>query len=617
MASTSAPENLKALFRFDFDPAALKQRYRAERDKRLNPKGNDQYTWIQHDNEFAHLLKDPWAPEVARPAMQIDTTVLVIGGGFSGMVSAIKFHEAGMTDFKIIEKGADFGGNWYWNRYPGAACDSEGYCYVPLLEETGYMPPTKYPRAPDILEHCRNMGRKWDLYSRTLFQTECSEVRWDEPTAQWVCLTDRGDTIRARFVVAASGPLHKPKLPGVPGIPEFKGKTFHTSRWDYNYTGGDSFGNLSNLRDKRVAIIGTGATAIQCVPHLGEASAHLYVFQRTPSGVELRRNRPTDPAWWREITKTPGWQKARDLNFTAITSGAVVEDDLVMDGWTDIFRTQQAMLAAREQYGLGKEHTPEELLQLADYAKMESIRRLVDETVRDKDTAEKLKPWYNRWCKRPCFSDSYLQTFNRSNVTLVDTNGKGVDRIDAKGVVYGGKLYEVDCIIWATGFEIGTSWKSRNGFELVGRGGVTLQKKWRAGMRSLFGICTRDFPSFFMYQTAQAGASFNFPWIFYRQAEWALHAIQETMKRGADYFEVSEQAERDWQREVVEKAALRTEFLTECTPGFYSFEGQVNRLVARNSSYGEGPIKYAEVLDRWVADGGFKGLEFHKREAKL
>lgn len=252
-----------------------------------------------------------------------------------------------------------------------------------------HQPVQKYARSPEILEHCARIGRKWDLYSHTLFQTECTEARWDEGSARWICTTDRGDVLRARFLFSASGPLHKPKLPGIPGVTKFKRKQFHTARWDYNYTGGDSYGNLYKLKDKKVAIVGTGATAIQCVPYLGEFSKHLYVFQRTPSAVERRDNKPTDEAWFRSLR--PGWQDARDLNFTAITSGADVDVDLVQDGWTKLFREQALMAKLREQHGL--EYSQEELLQMSDYRKMNSIRSLVDEIVKDKETAEKLKPW--------------------------------------------------------------------------------------------------------------------------------------------------------------------------------------------------------------------------------
>lgn len=362
--------------------------------------------------------------------------------------------------------------------------------------------------------------------------------------------------------------------------PHLLGQSAHPQikRWNYDYTGGSSFGSLTKLADKRVAFVGTGATAIQAVPYLAESAKELYVVQRTPSAVEWRENKATDEKWWKEYSKTPGWQYERDRNFTLLTSNFPVDVDLVNDAWTSLPKEQMSMLDARERFGLGKEYSPEDLMQMADFRRMNKIRDLVGELVKDKATAEALKPWYNRWCKRPTFSDTYLQSFNRPSVKLLDTQGKGLDRVTEKGIVVNGKEYEVDCIIWGTGFEIGTSWKQRNGFELIGRDGMTLQKKWRAGMKSLFGIATRALPNFYMYQNAQAGASFNLPWIYYRQAEWTVEVIKRTLDKGAAYFEVTDEAEKDWQKTIVEKSLLRKEFLTECTPGYYNFEGGRTRV---------------------------------------
>ena len=206
----------------------------------------------------------------------------IIGGGFGGLLMGGRLREAGFDDIRVIEKAGDFGGTWYWNRYPGAMCDVESYCYLPLLEELNYIPKHKYSYAPEIFEHSKAIARHYDLYKNACLQTGVSALRWDDTSGRWIIHTDRGDAIRAQFVAMANGPLNRPKLPGIPGITSFTGHTFHTSRWDYDYTGGDSDGNLTGLRDKRVAIIGTGATAVQCIPHLGEWAKHLYVFQRTP-----------------------------------------------------------------------------------------------------------------------------------------------------------------------------------------------------------------------------------------------------------------------------------------------------------------------------------------------
>ena len=315
-----------------YDPDALREKYRLERDKRLRAEGNAQY--VEMSGRFATYLEDPYLPVQERPPICDDVTVAVIGGGMAGLVSGAHLKDAGVEDVRIIEKGGDVGGTWYWNRYPGAQCDVESYVYLPLLEETGYIPTEKYVHGPEILEHCRRIARHWNLYDNSCLSTEVASVEWAADQARWIVRTNRGDAMTARFVAMGNGPLHRPKLPGIPGIASFRGRSFHTSRWDYDYTGGDSNGHLDRLTDKRVGIIGTGATAVQVVPHLADAAAELYVFQRTPSSIDVRGNRPTDPSWAASLE--PGWQKRRIENFTMLTSGGLASEDLVMDGWTDI-----------------------------------------------------------------------------------------------------------------------------------------------------------------------------------------------------------------------------------------------------------------------------------------
>ena len=286
------------------DKDALKAKYRAERDKRLRADGNDQYVRVA--GVFAGYLDDPYTPFQPREPKTDHVEFAFIGGGFAGLVAGARLVEAGITDVRIIEKGGDFGGTWYWNRYPGAQCDTASMIYMPLLEETGHIPREKYAHAPEILEQCQRIGRKYNLYDNALFHTEVKDLTWDEENDVWVITTNRDDRFTARFLGSGTGPLHVPKLPGIPGIESFKGHSFHTSRWDYDYTGGDPLGApLSKLGDKRVAIIGTGATAVQCVPHLARACKELLVFQRTPSSVDVRANAPIDPEWFAGCSQCP------------------------------------------------------------------------------------------------------------------------------------------------------------------------------------------------------------------------------------------------------------------------------------------------------------------------
>ena len=589
-----------------FDPNALRDKYRAERDRRVRADGSEQYVEIA--GQFAHYLEDPYVERLDRAALSEDVEVVVVGGGFGGQLAAARLRESGVDDIRIIEKGGDFGGTWYWNRYPGAACDIESYIYLPLLEEVGYVPVEKYSRAPEILRHSRAIAEKFDLYRGALFQTEVTEMRWDEDTARWTVTTNRGDSLKARFVVMANGPLHRPKLPGIPGVEGFKGHSFHTSRWDYAYTGGDSNGGLTGLKDKRVAIIGTGATAVQCVPHLGEAAKELFVFQRTPSSIDVRNNRPTDPQWAENLE--PGWQQHRMDNFNTLVSGGFAKEDLVQDGWTDIIGN--ILLLARKKMEAGEVvDNPAELMQLADFKKMEQIRARVDSVVEDADTAAALKPWYNQFCKRPCFHDDYLATFNRPNVHLVDTRGQGVERITEHGIVVDGREYEVDCLIYATGFEVGTSFTRRSGYELYGRGGQSLTEKWADGVETLHGVLSRGFPNCFIVSNTQSGFSANFPHMINEQSKHIAYLLKETSERQARTIEPSVEAEAAWVDTIVKLSMMREGFLKECTPGYYNNEGRPEVIAKQNGSYGAGPVAFVKVLEEWRAEGSLQGLELN------
>jgi cyclohexanone monooxygenase len=586
------------------DADALRAKYRAERDKRLRADANEQYVEVK--GRFAHYLEDPYVDPLERAPIADERDVIVIGGGFGGLLAAARLREAGVASLRIIEKGGDFGGTWYWNRYPGAACDVESYIYLPLLEEVGYVPKEKYSAAPEILQHSRAIGRHFGLYDDVCFQTEVTELRWEEAAQRWIVSTNRGDRMRARFVAMANGPLNRPKLPGIPGIETYQGHSFHTSRWDYAYTGGGPDGGLTKLRDKRVAIIGTGATAVQCIPHLAEGARELFVFQRTPSSIDVRANRPTDPSW--ADTLQPGWQKRRMENFNVLVSGGWQPEDLVADGWTDIIRK----LLVRAQTDPTAVATPDAAagtLELADFEKMNQIRARVDEIVSDAATAEALKPYYRQFCKRPCFHDTYLPAFNRENVTLVDTNGRGVERITERGVVANGVEYPVDCIVFATGFEVGTSYARRAGYEIVGRGGMTLTEKWSSGVRTLHGIHSRGFPNCFIMGTQQSAFTVNFPHAIDEQSRHIAYIVGHALKNGVRTLEPAQAAEDAWVDTIVQLARFGRDFLEQCTPGYYNNEGRVGDLSAQNGPYGAGSEAFFKLMREWREAGKLEGLE--------
>ena len=593
----------------DFNPDELRERYRQERDKRLRDDGENQY--LEAAENFAHYAdEDPYTAQIPREAIKRDVNVVVVGGGFSGLMAAARLKERGVEDVLLIEAGGDFGGTWYWNRYPGAQCDIESYCYLPLLEETGYMPKEKYSFAPEIFEHTRRVGEYFGLYELALFQTRVKDAAWQEDRKRWRLTTDRGDVLDARFLIQATGPANRPKLPQIPGIDRFKGHSFHTARWDYEYTGGDHQGNLHKLADKRVGIIGTGATAIQCIPFLGKHAKDLYVFQRTPSSVDLRGNSQTDPQWYAGLK--PGWQRERRENFAAVLAGQNFTVDLVADGWTDIARRIGLSLMNRRS-DAGNLDMEEISLrsEVADFQKMNEIRARVDAEVSKAEAAEALKPWYRQFCKRPTFNDDFLATFNRDNVHLIDVSAsKGVDGITEKGVLANGEEIELDCLIFATGFEITTSAHRRVDFDTRGRNGQSLYDHWGEGFRTLHGLSSHGFPNWFTIGINQNGLSPNMTAMFDDQAVHVSYIIDEVQKRGATTIEVDAEAEKAWVEEIVRLAGGgNAEFLEACTPGYYNREGQVGKGVSmQNSPYAPGINAFNELLARWREAGTLEGM---------
>ncbi|MGA7758451.1 MAG: NAD(P)/FAD-dependent oxidoreductase [Ilumatobacteraceae bacterium] len=590
------------------DAEALRAKYRAERDKRLRTDGNEQY--IEPVGKFAHYLEDPYVAPAPRAPLFDEVTVAFIGGGFAGLVTGARLKQAGVDSVRIIEKGGDVGGTWYWNRYPGAQCDTAAFVYLPLLEETGHMPSEKYTHAPEILDHCRRIANHFDLYDDACLSTEVTGLDWDDEAKRWIIRTNRGDEMRARFVAMGTGPLHRPKLPGIPGIETYQGHSFHTSRWDYEYTGGDPAGApLDRLADKRVGIIGTGATAVQCIPHLARACGELFVFQRTPSSIDVRNNHPIDPDWFE--TLEPGWQAKWLMNFTTLQTGGFADEDLVMDGWTDISKRIRDKVMSS-----GKEFNRENFIQAyedSDDEKMTEIRARVDALVQDRETAEALKPWYRQLCKRPCFHDEYLDAYNEPGTHLIDTDGKGVERIDATGVWANGEHYELDCLIYASGFEVGTEYARRAGFDAVGRGGEKLSEHWADGMQSLHGIHVHGFPNLFVVGPTQgANLISNIPHNLTEAGQTIATIIAHALDVGASEVEVTEAAEQAWVERLEAGAVARMTNSPDCTPGYYNNEGRPAGRRGRLNSMGypEGPVAYFQYIDAWRRSGDFDGLEF-------
>ncbi|WP_410872828.1 flavin-containing monooxygenase [Nocardia sp. A7] len=597
----------------DVDVEALRARYLAERDKRVRTEGQGQY--LVTDDDFTDFYEgDPYTAVLPRDPLADDIGIAILGGGWAGLLAAARLTEAGITDFRIIELAGDFGGAWYWNRYPGIQCDTDSYAYLPLLEETGYMPTEKYARGDECFEHAQRIGKHYNLYERSIFSTLVKSLQWDDQLDRWRIGTNRGDDLRARFVIMAQGPFNKPKLPGIPGISEFTGHTFHSARWDYEYTGGTMRGGLDKLAGKKVAVIGTGASGIQVIPHLAQAAEHLYVFQRTPSYVYERGDVPTDPGW--AATVQPGWTRERKRNFhtAAFEAFAPGQVDLICDGWTEVSRNLEAHISAT---GAWATLTPEKFMELReaqDYKAMERVRNRVDEVVNDPATAKALKPYYRFLCKRPVFNDDYLPTFNRDNVTLVDvSNSKGVERITARGIIADGVEHEVDAIIFASGFEITTDLDRRLGIApFTGRDGLSLYEHWADGYRTLHGLTTRGFPNVFFTGFIQGGVTASTTDMFDQQAVHIAYILAEAKETGAVTVEPTAEAVEQWCTTIRESAVDNTAFQRECTPGYYNNEGEKKIKSHLGDPYWPGFYALEELFQAWREAGDHQGIVLAK-----
>ena len=525
----------------------------------------------------------------------------------------------------------------YWNRYPGLMCDVESYVYLPMLEEMGFMPKHKYSYGPEIRTYVNNLADKYGVSDNAMYRTKVSSLEWDEATKEWTVkmtkerkgASNLDITVRSQFVMAASGLLLHPKLPNIPGIENFKGHSFHTSRWDYSYTGGSPEDpDLVNLKDKRVGIMGTGATAIQAVPHLAKWAKELIVFQRTPSQVDIRGQQKTDPEWWqKEIQGRKGWQRERINNFNGHLTAALPPDapNMVDDEWSKM----KAYPALIGRPGIVKmEEIPGYVAELhaRDIPRSERVRARCDEIVNDKETAERLKSWFPSWCKRPTFHDDYLQVFNQPNVKLVDTAGQGVASLTENGPVFEGKEYPVDLLIWSTGFRAPATGSPAfgAGMTVTGRKGLSMDDKWKEDVGTLHGVVSRDFPNLFWPGPWQAAASANFASCLDVLSTHVAHICAEAdkyaskKKPGARYsIEPSKDGEENWGLQVQMRAAAFAA-TSGCTPSYFNREGLMDKMpmearmkMAKMSIWGEGILDFTEVLEKWREEGKLEGLEIN------
>lgn len=619
------------------------QKYNEERMKRLRPDGVTQYIDLATSDKFKQYQDDPWLEEEGNPVPALSDgdhcKFLILGAGFGGLLSAVKLIKAGIDveEIRIVDSAGGFGGTWYWNRYPGLMCDVESYIYLPLLEEMEYMPKHKYAYGPEIREYTNMIADKFSLRDRASFQMETKDLTWDDSSNDWVVGLVHGQTshqkgneikVTAQFVIAAGGLLNNPKLPGLEGIEQFQGQSFHTSRWDYNVTGGTpSNPSLANLKGKTVGIIGTGATCIQALPHVAKWAKEVYIFQRTPSSVGVRNNKPTDTEWFKEqVAQKPGWQQERAVNFNSFVSNVEPKPnvDMVNDAWSKN-PAYSALIGSPAVSTLIPETIPSYIgtLHALDYPCQDAVRQRIASIVSDQSTAEKLKPYYPTWCKRPCFHDEYLQCFNLPTVHLIDTNGKGVDKLTLTSLIANGRGYPLDCLIFSTGFRspsVGSP-GARAGLTITGRGGLSFDQKWADGVATLHGVCSHDFPNLFWPGPLQAAVSANHMFVLDTLTKHVAYIIAAAQKQAGGkkvLVEPSKEAEEEWSMRVL-SLAMGSAAMIGCTPGYLNVEGLADKVMemgreaqmkaGRGGIWGAGIGDFVRVVEEWRGEGRMRGIE--------
>ncbi|KAJ4246070.1 hypothetical protein NW762_013815 [Fusarium torreyae] len=630
---------------------ATQKKYAEEARKRLRLDGSAQFVQLTETDidRLNALVEDPWADHKALnaldpPIKQNDIhKYFVLGAGFGGLQFAVRLIEKGIAtadDIRLVDAAGGFGGTWYWNRFPGLHCDVESYIYLPLLQETGYIPTHKYAPGEEVRQHAERIASKWKLDDKTLFRSDVRSVEWDDGSQLWtIKLTQRRGPadpsvdveFRAEYVYLAAGVLTKPQIPNIPGLLSFSGSIFHTARWNYSVSGGSQANQvLTGLEGKRVGVVGTAATAIGVIPQVAKYAKELYVFQRTPAAVNPRGQHPTDVSQFKTSVATEdGWQLKRQLNFGTFINNAAKPGtpNLVGDAWTTT--PGYSAVVGSPNYGIVNP-APENLAQHTenfhklDLPHMDEVRARVDSVVKDPDTAEKLKPWYPSWCKRPTFSDAYLQAFNQPNVHLVDTDGQGPSKATEKGLIVGDKEYPLDIIIFGTGYKTPASGLGspsvRTGVAIVGREGLLLDDKWQTnGPATLHGYATNGFPNLFFSSSNQATITGNNIFMLGLIAEHITYMIDQAKKRvkhgQRPIIEVTRQAEEAHTAEIVKRTPYYSA-LAGCTPGYFNGHGEASRITdpkekakrARASAWGEGTQSFIDYIESWRSEGSLRGL---------
>lgn len=527
---------------------------------------------------------------------------VVVGAGFSGMFAIYKLRELGFS-VRAFERGSGVGGTWYWNRYPGARCDAPSlqysYQFSEALQQEWHWT-EKYAAQPEILDYCNHVAERFALRDHITFNTTVSSIHYDENAALWQLSTAQGEQFKARFCVMATGCLSTTNLPNIPGIEDFRGESYHTGQWPK--AGVD-------LSGKRVGIIGTGSTGIQVITTIAEQVDQLFVFQRTPQFSTPARNEPTDPDYEAAI-------KSDYPNFRARNYRKPLAIDIDLDPKgpkTFELNGEQRRQVFEQKWqeggmSLALAFRDLTLNREANEAVSAFIREKIDEIVEDKDVAALLKPPHIYGCKRPCIDTGYFEVYNRDNVHLIDASQHGIDKITADGVVVNGEEHQVDCLIFATGFDaiIGTL----NRIDIRGLNHRELKDKWEEGPRNYLGLVSNGFPNmFFVSGPGSPSVLTNMVATSEKQINWIGDCMAYMRDNNIDVIDASKDAEQQWLLEV-QRAAERT-LWGACNNWYYgaNIPGKPRVFMP----YVDWPTYMAKVEN--VIENGYQGFEMKRHNA--
>jgi cation diffusion facilitator CzcD-associated flavoprotein CzcO len=470
---------------------------------------------------------------------------VIVGAGFAGMYMLYRLRELGFRA-RVFEAGSGVGGTWYWNRYPGARCDVESVQYsyqfdAALQQEWEWS--ERYAAQPEILRYANHVADRFDLRRDMQFNARVTSAAFDTSNSCWTIETSDGASTSARFCIMATGCLSSPNLPKFEGMEQFKGDRYHTGYWPHQGV---------DFRGKRVAVIGTGSSAVQSIPIIAEQAESLHVFQRTPNYAIPAHNAPLDPAYVKNIKASyPALRARAKQTMTGIDFDYSSEKALETPSEARIAEYEKRW----QRGGLSFIGAFQDLMvsQEANHTAAEFVREKIREKVQDPKIAELLSPRNTIGCKRLCIDIGYYETFNRPNVELIDVSEEQIEAITEKGVRAKGKDYEVDAIVFATGFDAMTGALLK--IDIRGRNGLRLQEKWSEGPRAYLGVAMAGFPNLFTI-TGPGSPSVltNMLPTIEQHVDWIAGVIEYMRQRGLAAIEPEVSAEEAWVGHVGEMA---------------------------------------------------------------